>query len=172
MSKPINDAPQLFPNHGQIGAGQNRVYVRNDRVQLSSWAPQGRKLPKLEGYKVVRDWFVRCQTTTATYARVRQYQSLTDDTKIFWQYRRLKGWLKPWKITMVGDDKTGLSYAHVENVLKHCRHYRLLIVEVAVDFEPSTGMNRRFVRQHAVFGKSRHEKRTDKTRASVRWPKD
>ncbi|MGA7560890.1 MAG: hypothetical protein WBW12_18360 [Terriglobales bacterium] len=30
--------------------------------------------------------------------------------KIYWQYYRQKSWLKPWKITMVADDKTGLSY--------------------------------------------------------------
>jgi hypothetical protein len=129
--------------------------VRLDRVQILSWAPRGEKPPKLKGYKIVSDWFVRCQTTTATYARSRQYQSLTDDTKIFWQYQRLKGWLKPWKITMVADDETGLSYEQIQAVLRHCRYYRFLTVEIAVDFSPSVGVNKRFVRQHAVFGKSR-----------------
>jgi hypothetical protein len=129
--------------------------VQLDRVQILSWAPPGRKPPQLKAYKIVSDWFVRCQTTTATYARSRQYQSLTDDTKIFWQYQRLKGWLKPWKITIVADDKTGLSYEQIRHVLKHCRYYRFLIIEIAVDFYPSSGVNNRFVRQHALFGKSR-----------------
>lgn len=44
---------------------------------------------------MICDSFVRCQTTTPTYARCRQYQSLDNDAKISWQYRRLKGWLKP-----------------------------------------------------------------------------
>ena len=131
------------------------VVVRLDRLQIVSRAPQGGKPPRLKGYKVVRDWFVRCQTTTSTYARVCQYQSVTDDTKIFWQYQRLKGWLKPWKVTIVADDDSGLSYDEIEKVLKHCRHYRFVIIEIAVDFCPSVGVNRRFVRQHAVFGKSR-----------------
>jgi hypothetical protein len=134
---------------------QHGVWVRLDRLQVVSGAPQGGKPPLLEGYKVVRDWFVRCQTTTSTYARVRQYQSVTDDTKIFWQYQRLKGWLKPWKVTIVADDESGLSYEEVAKILKHCHHYRFLIIEIAVDFCPSVGVNRRFVRQHAVFGKSR-----------------
>jgi hypothetical protein len=129
--------------------------VRLDRVQILSWAPRGKNPPKLEGYKIVSDLFVRCQATTSTYARVRQYQSTTNDAKIFWQYQRLKGWLKPWKITMVPDDASGLSYEEVEKVLRRCRHYRFLIIEIAVDFVPSAGVNRRFVRQHAVFGKSR-----------------
>jgi len=131
------------------------ITVRLDRVQMVSSAPQGAKPPLLKGYMVVRDWFVRCQTTTSTYARVRQYQSVTDDTKIFWQYQRQKGWLQPWKITVVADDKSGLSYDEVQKVLKHCRDYRFLIVEIAVDFAPSTGVNMSFVRQHALFGKSR-----------------
>jgi hypothetical protein len=131
------------------------IKVRLDRVQILSWAPQGLTPPPLEGYKIVRDCFVRCQTTTATYARSRQYQSITGDTKIFWQYQRLKGWLKPWKITIVADDRTGLSYEQVQQVLKHCRYYRFLTVEIAVDFCPLARVNRRIVRQHAVFGKTR-----------------
>jgi hypothetical protein len=131
------------------------VCVRLDRLQLRSWAPPGRKPPKLDGFRIVRDSFVRCQTTTATYARVRQYQSLSNDTKIFWQYQRLKGWLKQWKVTIVADDESGLSYEEVKKVLKHCRHYSFLTVEIAIDFIPSAGVTMRFVRQHAVFGKSR-----------------
>jgi hypothetical protein len=131
------------------------IRVLLDRVQIVSWAPQGRKPPELNGYKIVRDCFVRCQTTTATYARCRQYDSTTDDTKIFWQYQRLKGWLKAWKITIAADDQTGLSYEDIEKVLKYCHHYRFLTIEIAVDFCSSFGIGKRFVRQHGVFGKSR-----------------
>jgi len=126
-----------------------------DRVQILSWAPRGRKPPLIGGYKIVRDCFVRRQTTTATYARSRQYQRTTNDAKIFWQYQRLKGWLKPWKITMVADDASGLSYEEIGEVLKYCRYYRFLTVEIAVDFPLSVGIDKGFVRQHAVFGKSR-----------------
>jgi len=138
-----------------------------DRAQVLSWAPRGRKPPKLKGYKIVRDSFVRCQTTTPTYARVRQYQSTNDDTKIFWQYQRLKPWLKPWKITLVADDKTGLSYEQIQIVLKHCRYFRFLIVEVAVDFCPSAGVDKRFVRKHGVFGKSRRRAKQKEIASSL-----
>jgi hypothetical protein len=131
------------------------IVVRLDRVQILSWAPLGRKPPLLDGFKLVRDSFVRRQTSTGTYARCRQYQSTTNDAKIYWQYARLKGWLKPWKITLVGDDECGLSYEEVARVLKHCRDYAFLTVEVAIDFAPSTGVKRQFIRQHAAFGKSR-----------------
>ncbi len=149
------------------------IKVRLDRVQVLSWAPRGRRPPQLEGYKIVRDCFVRRQTTTATYARSRQYQSLTDDTKIFWQYQRLKGWLKPWKVTMVADDETGLSYEQIQGVLKHCRYHRFLTIEIAVDFCPSAGINKKFVRQHGVFGKShRRAKQREETGSQLRGPKN
>lgn len=146
----------------------HRVHVGLDRVQILSWAPQGRKPPPLKGYKIVRDSFVRCQTTTATYARRREYQSTKGDTRIFWQYRRLKGWLKPWKITIVADDATGLSYEQIQHVLKHCRYFRFLTIEIAVDFCPSAGVNKRFVRRHGVFGKSRRYAKRENKHAPLR----
>jgi hypothetical protein len=139
---------------GPLEELMNKIEPKLDRIQVASWAPCGRRPPQLDGFRIVRDTFVRCQTTTATYGRVRQYQSTTNDAKILWQYKRQKGWLKPWKITIVADDRNGLSYEEVGNVLKYCRHYRFLTVEIAVDFDPSAGVNRRFVREHAVFGKS------------------
>jgi hypothetical protein len=146
------------------------INVQLDRVQILSWAPRGRRPPPLKGYKIVSDWFVHRQTTTATYARSRYYQSLTDGTKIFWQYQRLKGWLKPWKITIIADDATGLSYEQVQHVLKHCRYFRFLIVEIAVDFCPSVGIDKRFVRQHGVFGKSRRYATRENKHPPLRRP--
>ncbi len=131
------------------------IKVRLDRVQIVSSAATGGKPPLPEGFVVTRDSFVRCQTTTNTYARCRHYKSLTNEAKIYWQYSRQKGWLKPWKITMVADDRTGLSRDEIERVLRHCRSYQLLTVEIAIDFSPSTGVNKQFIRRHAVFGKSR-----------------
>jgi hypothetical protein len=131
------------------------INVRIDRVQIVSCAPLSSKPPDLQGFAITRDSFVRCQTTTSTYARCRHYSSLTTDAKIYWQYCRQKGWLKPWKITMVADDKTGLSRDEIERVLNHCRRYQFLTVEIAIDFSVSTRVNRRFIRGHAVFGKSR-----------------
>src|SRR5437667_12750628 len=106
-----------------------RINVRLDRVQLVSRGTRERRPPELHGFRVVRDSFVRRQTTTSTYARCRQLTSLTNDAKVYWQYQRLKGWLTPWKITMVADDKRGLSYGELRKVIKHCRYYRFLIVE-------------------------------------------
>jgi hypothetical protein len=156
-----------------VGSEMRSINAQIDRVQVLSWAPRGRIPPRLKGYKIVRDSFVHCQTTTTTYARNRHYQSLSDDTKIFWQYQRLKPWLKNWKITIIADDKTGLSYEQIDYVLKQCRYYRFLIVEIAVDFNSSAKMSKKFVRQHGVFGKSRRrDKRREERRAVLRGSQD
>jgi len=139
------------------------IHVQADRVQIVSWAPQGRTPPRVKGFEVTRDSFVRGQTNIPTYERCRFYQSKENDAKIYWQYHRRTPFLKPWKVTVVADDKTGLSYDEIETVLRHCKFYRFLIIEIAVDFSRSTGVDGNFVRRHAIFGKSR---RREKRRAS------
>jgi len=134
---------------------KQRIRALLDRVQILASAPEGRAPSPVEGFTVTRDSFVRRQTTTSTYARCRHYNSLTNDSKIYWQYNRQKGWLRPWKITMVADDKTGLSRDEIERVLRHCRSYQLLTVEIAIDFSPPIGVSKQFIRRHAAFGKSR-----------------
>jgi hypothetical protein len=144
------------------------IVVRLDRVQLVAAAPYDDSPPKrISGYKRTKDSFVRIQTTTGRYARRREYRSLTNDTAIFWQYRPRKPWLMPWKITIVPDDVSGLSRNEIERVLKYCQGYRLLLVEVAIDFSPSTGVNKQFIRGHAIFGKS-HRRAKRRSRPLLR----
>jgi hypothetical protein len=131
------------------------IVVRIDRIQLASWAPLGSRPPALNGFKVTRDSFIRCQTNIKAYERCREYRCLSDDSRIFWQYHRLKSWLRAWRISLIADDRAGLSYTQIETVLSHCQYFHFLTVEVALDFKPSAGVDTEFVRRHANFGKSR-----------------
>ena len=135
------------------------VTIKIDRVQIVSWAREGRTPPRVKGFKVTRDSFVRSQTTIPTYKRCRHYQSKENEAKIYWQYWRQKAWLKPWKITIVADDKAGLLYDEIDAVLRHCRFWHFLTIEVAIDFSHSTGVDRNFIRRHAIFGKSRRRRK-------------
>lgn len=137
-----------------------RMAVKIDRVVVTSKAALASP-PALDGYTVIRNCFVRQQTTKPTYARSTTYWSLVDETKIYWKYQPLQSWLRPWKITIIADDRKGLSYEELSNVLRYCRGYHLLAVEVAVDFSPEVGINRRFVRVHGVFGKCRQQRKKD-----------
>jgi hypothetical protein len=85
------------------------------------------------------------------------YQSTTNATKVFWYYQRQRGWLRPWKVTLVADDKRGLRADDVHVAMRRCKFPRLLLVELALDFCPSA-MNHKFVCRHGIFGKSRRRR--------------
>jgi hypothetical protein len=130
--------------------------VRLDRVQVLSHAPGGGcKVPVITGYETIRDGFVRCQTSTGTYARCRELRSSSSHAQVFWQYQRRKAWLKPWKISLVPNDLVGLTRQDLQPILAHCRNHRLLVVEIAFDFSIQSGVDRDFVNGHGIFGKSR-----------------
>jgi hypothetical protein len=137
---------------------ERQVLVRLDRIQLVCIAPRDDRPPKrIDGFKRVKDSFVRRQTTESTYARRSEYRSLTNEAAVFWQYRKQRPWLPPWKVTIVADDKAGLSCKEIGRILAHCNSYRILTVEIALDFDPAR-VNRGFIRRHAVFGKSRRRR--------------
>jgi hypothetical protein len=119
----------------------------------------------LDGYRIFRDHFVGPQTTIPTYARSREYWSTTDGRKVFWQYDRRSPFLDAWKVTLIADDEKGLFHGDIAQILGFCRFSRFLLVEVAVDFDPVVGVNRRFIVKHARFGKSRRRGANNKRRA-------
>ena len=148
------------------------VCVRLDRLQILAPVARRRKPPReIKDFVLIRDHFVGCQTTTSTYARCRTFKSSTNHAEIYWQYAPQKAWLKPWKITIIADDTEGLSRDEIERVLKHCSSYQLLMVEIAIDFSPSTGVDRHFIRGHAVFGKSRRRANKKEYRPKLRQQK-
>lgn len=135
--------------------GTYGVTARVDRVQILSSAEPGQRPPKaINGFDIETDTFVRMQTTVPTYARSRRYRSTTNDAQIFWQYERKQPWLEPWKITMAPDDRTGLSRGEIEAVVEHCKCWRFLLVELAIDFNLECRVDRKFVKRHGIFGKS------------------
>ena len=132
------------------------VDVRLDRLIVLSWgkAGFGRGFPKISGFRVVRDTRVRPQGRVKTYGRVRELASRISNTRLFWQYEAGPGWLKDWRITIIGDDLTGIRPDEVFRILKRCRYAWLSLVELAFDFDPQTGVTRTFVQKHGHFGKS------------------
>ncbi|MGA2459479.1 MAG: hypothetical protein ABSF85_18075 [Terriglobales bacterium] len=130
------------------------VRVLLDRLQVTSAAPRP-KPPTIGGFEVVWDRRVPPQTDIPTYGRCRKYRSRNNDTKIFWHYQPRCPWLKPWKITLIADDRYGLKAGEVWKVVRHCESYRILIVELALDFSMAPPVNEAFVRRHGIFGKSR-----------------
>jgi hypothetical protein len=141
--------------------GKTICQVRLDRLQVmctTRGKARGPKPVDIRGFRVVSDKFVRCQTTIPTYARCRQLINRMSGTRIFWQYQPRAPWLWPWKITFVANDKFGLWKNEIKEVMKSSEDHRLILVEIAFDFDPASGVNREFLRGHAIFGKSRRRR--------------
>jgi len=114
----------------------------------------------MRAFKTLYDIRPTPKDTPLIYGRVRRLKSLTSDMEIEWQYQRRVRWVKPWRITLVADDQAGIAPEEVARILGRCRHYRFVLVELAIDFECGLKVNREFVKRHGVFGKSR--RRTDR----------
>ena len=112
-------------------------------------------MPTIPGFKVLSDHRVRPRDGSITYGRVRQLKSLRSGALVQWQYQPVPGWLAAWRITWYAPERGGIEPADVLPVLKRCRYFRFLVVEVAFDFSSRTGVDRAFVRRHGRFGKSR-----------------
>lgn len=128
--------------------------VRLDRIQILAETKKAR-LPAISGFRIMWDSFVRRQTSIQTYRRVRSYENPQTGTKIYIQYQPACPWLSPAKITVVADDRRPLLRRELEEILKGYAQYRLLLVELAVDFSPGSGVDRCLVRRHGRFGRSR-----------------
>lgn len=130
-------------------------FVRLDRLRIAGGAQSETKLPPIRNFRVLRDSFVRQQTSIRTYLRCRHLINDKSGTRIYWQYARQHAFLSPSRITLIADDITGLAPEDVRPVAAHCRPHRVLLVEIALDFDEETGVDHCFVRRHAIFGKSR-----------------
>ncbi len=132
------------------------VSVTLDRVQIGA-QPIGtnERPPKLDGFRGVSDSFVRSQTTIRTWERLRRLVSNSSGAQVSWRYRPQVPWLPPWKITVIAGHGMGISNQDLEPILANCKAYRFLLVEIAFDFKLGAKVDRDFVRQHALFGRSR-----------------
>jgi len=134
---------------------QTYVRVRLDRLQFTCEKKRSFGLPDIPGFKVVSDRLVRQRTRVKTYERVRRYRNHKSGTQVFVAYKPVPKWLPPVKVTMVANDETGLQWDEVALVDKTFEGGFAVIVELALDFDESAGVDLRFIRRHALFGGSR-----------------
>ena len=125
-------------------------------VGVPNALPEG--LPEPWGFKRIAGYRVRPQGKFAAYARVQKFKSKRNACQVSIQYQRQAPWV-PWcRITMIGDDQTGLTLEEIQNVLADCPDHRISLVELAFDFHPDTLVDEDFVRRNAKFGKARRKK--------------
>jgi hypothetical protein len=136
------------------GASDTLLTIRLDRLLAISAARSSQKLPTIAGFKVVSDYRVRPQGDIVTYTRVRELKNPLSGTRVFWQYQPRAPWLKAWRIEWIAGEGREIYPIDVIRILKPCRYFQFIVVELAFDFSSASGVDHRFVRQHAKFGKS------------------
>jgi hypothetical protein len=137
---------------------QRLCVVRLDRIRFVvpflgfSWK---RRVPSVPGFKVMKDFEVRPRGKAETYRRVRTLENPKTGTKLFVQYKRAHGYLKPFRVTVVACDTTGILWPDLKAIGDAFADFKIRMAEVAFDFAPNSGVNQDFVQKHAIFGKSR-----------------
>ena len=130
-----------------------------DRLMLSGEPRSGSKIEEIAGYKLTADFCPRAQGALSTYARVRNFHSISNSAEIVVKYKPRRSWLKPMHITMIADDPTGIPRDDFDAVIQQCSTYRFSMLEISFDFSPESGVDREFVRRHGLFGKSQRDRK-------------
>jgi hypothetical protein len=133
--------------------------ARLDRLIVAVRKAKAEEVPAIKGYKVVRDTRVQRQSAVSTYQRVRQLRSATTASQIFIQYKPVQGYLPGQRITMVADDKLGITPKEIEDVIgAHFRNHQVSLAEIALDFTEDSGIDEEFVLKFGKFGKTRRRR--------------
>ena len=130
--------------------------VKLDRLQGYSNRNPTRQVQAIPGLKSVTAHRVArpADGRFQAYGRVRWFQSTTSRLKMLIESEPREAWLPPYRVTLYADDRTGLLPDEVFAVLEVLPGFKLTLLELAFDF-PVGKMTRKFVREQALFGKSR-----------------
>jgi hypothetical protein len=88
------------------------------------------------------------------YGYAHWFESETSSTKFLVESKRREAWLRPYRVTLYADDRTGLLPHEVFSVVEVLPDFRMTVLELAFDFAPKHA-DQRFVRNYGLFGKSR-----------------
>ncbi len=143
------NSPADFPNF--TADEQPECEARLDRLIFYATEFQKAAFLALPGYRCSRSHFLR----SSAYRRLIELQSENSGAKIQIYYGRRVPWVAPCKIVLIADDPTGLQPSQVFAALELLTQAKLSMVELACDFNGSSGVDVAFVQRHVLFGKSR-----------------
>jgi hypothetical protein len=140
------------------GAGKECLVVL-DRLRFVCDADPVPALSVLPGFRRGRSYFYRRENQAwfRPYGHALWFHREKSTMQFYVESDRQEGWLAPYSITLVADDRTGLLPEEVFAILEVMPKARLTMVELAIDFSPTTNVTRNFVRRCAVFGKCRRD---------------
>ena len=116
---------------------RNECIVRADRQVITSETDLAAALRELSDFRTERDYALRnteAPVFWTAYARVRRLVNDETKTKIFINYRPRYRRLAPIRVAIVPDDFAGLRRPEFERILRAFEPYRLVHVELAIDF--------------------------------------
>jgi hypothetical protein len=91
------------------------------------------------------------------YSWVHWFKRIDSKMKFCLESDPLDRWLPPYRLQMYADDQVGLVADEVMSILEVIPGATLILVELAVDFSPLTGVNAKYVRERGVFGRSQRD---------------
>jgi hypothetical protein len=145
-----------------INGGRTPFAVAGCRAVLDRMHVTADEFPRAEivsgaGYRVTRSHRIKAMQPDRwyPYRRVTVLRSRIQETELAVLSERRKPWLPPFRLEFRGTDSAGVRLRDVAPVLQFLGANRLTLVELAVDFALSTGVDENVVRRHARFGKSR-----------------
>ena len=127
-----------------------------DRLRFVCDADPVPALRVLPGFHPGRSVFPRRQNPAwfRPYGHGQWFQAEKSKMQFYVESERQEGWLAPYSVTLIADDRTGLLPEEVFAILEVIPDAKLTMVELAIDFSPVTNVTRDFVRRFGVFGKS------------------
>jgi hypothetical protein len=128
--------------------------VRLDRIQIGGDLYCGH-LPDFPQYEVRADRFVRTSLPIRAYNRLRTFNNLEAGPSLGIQYDTPCGWLHQAKSTLIAPKAGELLRPEINEIFRAFRAPRILLAEIAFDFSLALGIDSTFIREHAMFGKSR-----------------
>jgi hypothetical protein len=132
------------------------LVVKLDRLQFYCDQNPTKGLMAVQGFKSVRGHRIAPPKNGEfrAYDWVHWFKSRKSGMKFLIESQRREAWLRPYRLTLYADDRTGLLPDEVFSVLEVLPDFKLTMVELAFDFAPEE-MTRKFVRERVLFGKSR-----------------
>jgi hypothetical protein len=150
--------------HGGVG---KLCVALLDIVRFWSMVNPTRALMGLPNFKSQRSYRVS-EPEKERYARAHWFRSKTSTMKFCIHSEPLDYWLAPYRLTLYADDQSGLLPTELFSILEVMPKATLLMVELAFDFSPLTGVTGEFVRRYGIFGKAHRDRKT-KNRSGMWW---
>jgi len=157
---------------GQLASAKERpdCEVRLDRLTVTASGIEEDLILKLPGFRRTKKHFLRAKHPKhfLTYGRKTTFKSTTSIRQMIALAERRRRKLAECKVTLIARDETGLLPKDVLSVLRLLPDTKIVMIELAFDFGPQSGITGAYVRRHALFGKS-HPNRVASIRGYDSW---